>query len=100
MIARIIIHGDHQLLDAMLDFGDAQPAVGWEIDLDVMGRARIYSIVFSPGYGAEMHLTPPPACWDAGEAVSILTSKEFPEWTDVQLGEFCYCDLCPNPRER
>lgn len=98
MIVDITIHGDRRLLEARLDFGDLQPAVGWEIDLDYTGQAVINSIMFSSPRLVIQLL--PPANWNAEEAVALLSSEDFPEWTDVQLGDHCYCPLCPNSRER
>lgn len=108
MIVDFIVHGDRQLLEGCLDLGDDQiPDIGWELSFDMVGPLRVagvtaYYAVAGKGHH-RLELAPVvPDCWSAEQAAEFFEaharsqSGEMTAFSRVELGDYCYCELCPN----
>lgn len=106
MIVDFIVHGDRQLLEGCLDLGDDQiPDIGWELLFDLVGPLRVAGVTAYYAVAGEsshrLELAPVvPDSWNAGHAAEFFEvhvgSAEMTAFSRVELGDYCYCELCPN----
>lgn len=106
MIVDFIVHGDWQLLEGSLALGDGPvPAIGWELSFDAVGLLRVAGVTAYYNVAGEsshrLELAPVvPDSWNAGHAAEFFEahagSEGMTAFSDVELGDHCYCELCPN----
>ena len=104
MIVDFEIHGMHQEVRGKLNLQDAPvPQIGWEVSFDYVSHMTVVGV--HGYYGAlgeqstTLALTVNSEYWTPESIVEFLHDHpDLDVFSDVELGDFCFCHRCPNER--